>query len=82
MLRGIWTLIVLAVSTAVFALPLALINAINPRWNNITMHAGKRWASIMLATVGARVKFHGLERATEHHPCIFIANHESYTAAK
>lgn len=77
MLRGIWALCVLVVATTCLALPATVITLLSPRGSNAVIRAGKLWSRIMLAAVGARVVYHDLQRAREHLPCIFIANHQS-----
>ena len=77
LLRGILSRCVLVVATFLLALSATVIILIVPRWSNVMVHAGRIWARIMLASVGARVRFHDRQRANEHTPCIFIANHQS-----
>jgi len=48
-----------------------------PGWSDLLVHAGRLWSRILLGTAGARVTVHGLEHATRHRPCVFIANHQS-----
>ncbi len=77
MLRGIWVRCVLVLLTAVLAGSVTLLVLLVPRWSNLIVHAGRLWSRALLAAAGARVRFHGLEHAYEHDPCIFIANHQS-----
>lgn len=77
MLRGIWAACVLVVASAALALPATIITLLSPRGSNAVIHAGKLWSRIMLWAVGARVVYHERQRAFEHLPCIFIANHQS-----
>jgi 1-acyl-sn-glycerol-3-phosphate acyltransferase len=72
-----WVRCVLVVMTVLAATPVAILTLIVPRWGNLVVHAGRLWARTLLAAAGARVKIHGLEHATEHDPCVFIANHQS-----
>jgi len=77
MLRGLWVRCVLAVMTVSLAGLVTVCVLVVPRWSNLLIHAGRLWARSLLAAAGARVRFHGLERARRHRPCIFIANHQS-----
>jgi 1-acyl-sn-glycerol-3-phosphate acyltransferase len=76
MLRAMLTLAVFVLVTAVFGLPAILITLLRPE-SDATMRAGRIWSAAMLRVVGARVEYVGLERAREHLPCIFMANHQS-----
>lgn len=77
MLRGIWLRCVLVVATVLVATPVFVALMILPRWGDLLIHGGRLWSRILLATAGARVRFHRQERARQHDPCIFIANHQS-----
>jgi 1-acyl-sn-glycerol-3-phosphate acyltransferase len=76
MLRGLWTMIVLAAATAVLAPVAAIVSLIVPR-SNITIHVGRVWGRLLLAASGARVRYHHPERLHAQPTCIFIANHQS-----
>lgn len=77
MLRGIWVRCVLLVMTALVTTSIALVVLLAPRWSNFFIYAGRLWAWSLLKAAGVRVTYHGRERAQEHEPCIFIANHQS-----
>jgi 1-acyl-sn-glycerol-3-phosphate acyltransferase len=77
MLRGIWVRCVLLVMTAVVGTVITLVTLLAPRWSNFLIYAGRFWAWSLLKAAGVRVTYHGRERAHEHEPCIFIANHQS-----
>jgi 1-acyl-sn-glycerol-3-phosphate acyltransferase len=77
MLRGIWAALVLLVVSVSLAIPATIVTLLSPPGSNAVIHAGKLWSRIMLWVVGARVTYHELQRAREHLPCIFIANHQS-----
>lgn len=77
MLRGIWVRCVLLVMTVLMATPVLILVLLVPRWGNLVIHAGRLWSRTLLAAAGARVRYHGLQRAHAHAPCIFIANHQS-----
>jgi 1-acyl-sn-glycerol-3-phosphate acyltransferase len=75
-LRGIWTLGVLIVATAVLA-PIAAVGSLVVPRSNVLIHAGRLWSRLLLAACGARVRYHHVERLSAHPACIFIANHQS-----
>jgi 1-acyl-sn-glycerol-3-phosphate acyltransferase len=77
MLRGILVRIVLVLASAALAAPAMLVALVVPPWGNVVVYAGKVWARILLATAGARVRFHGLEHVQGQRPCVYIANHVS-----
>jgi 1-acyl-sn-glycerol-3-phosphate acyltransferase len=76
MLRGLCAFIVLVIMTLACGLPAMLISLIR-RGSDITMRAGRIWSRTMLAAVGARVEYRGLENLTARQPCVYIANHQS-----
>jgi 1-acyl-sn-glycerol-3-phosphate acyltransferase len=76
MLRGLWAFVVLVVTTVLIGVPAALISLLR-RGSDVTMRMGRMWSRIMLAAVGARVRYEGLERGTSRLPCIYISNHQS-----
>ncbi len=77
MLRGIWAACVLVVATIGCALPAIAVTLLSRRGSDAVVRAGKIWSRILLAAVGARLTLRHPERAREHHPCVFIANHQS-----
>lgn len=77
MLRGIWARCALVVVTISMALPVVLLVTPFPRFGNLSMRFGRLWSRAMLAVVGARVTYQGLEHIPLGRPCIFMANHQS-----
>lgn len=76
MLRGLYATIVLVLTTSLFGTP-AIVLSLLCRGSDATMRFGKLWSRAMLAAVGARVTYRGLEHSYSHIPCIYIANHQS-----
>jgi 1-acyl-sn-glycerol-3-phosphate acyltransferase len=77
MLRGLWTLCVLVVMTALLGTPTLVASSLAPGRSDVVMHLGRIWAAALLRASGARVHYHGLERARGTVPCLFVANHQS-----
>jgi 1-acyl-sn-glycerol-3-phosphate acyltransferase len=77
MLRGLWTLCVLVVMTAVLGVPTLVTAALSPGRSDVVMHLGRIWSAALLRASGARVHYHGLERTRGALPCLFVANHQS-----
>lgn len=76
MIRGIISFIVLAAATVALGIPAILVSLVRPG-SDVTMRLGRLWSRIMLTTVGARVRYEGLEHMEARIPCVYIANHES-----
>jgi 1-acyl-sn-glycerol-3-phosphate acyltransferase len=76
MLRGLWACIVLVAATLAFGVPAALVSLFR-RGSDATMRLGRFWSRLMLASVGARVGYEGLDRAVSRLPCVYISNHQS-----
>ncbi len=76
MLRGLWSLAVLIVSTTILGIP-AVVGSLLLPGSEATMRVGRLWSRIMLTTVGARVYYEGLEHIDPQRSCLFIANHLS-----
>jgi 1-acyl-sn-glycerol-3-phosphate acyltransferase len=75
MLRGLLAILVFAVLTAVFGSVLTLWGFLRPS-SNLVVRLGRVWSRSLLATIGARVRYHGLERIPRG-PCILLSNHAS-----
>jgi 1-acyl-sn-glycerol-3-phosphate acyltransferase len=76
MLRKIFSFLALVALTVLLGVPAFIIGAFRRR-SEMTSRLGRLWSRGMLAAVGARVEFLGLEHATGDAPCVFIANHQS-----
>jgi len=76
MLRGIWVLTALAVLTPLVGIPAIVTQLLRPRGAAVP-RAARLWSRLMLAAVGARVDYEGLERLDPRRPYVFIANHQS-----
>lgn len=76
MLRGLWALCVLVLSTTVFGTVAAVGSLLRPG-SDLTMRMGRIWSRSNLAAVGARVRYSGLERALSRQPCVYVCNHQS-----
>lgn len=74
--RGLWTAFVVGVTTAVCGTAGAVCTTLKPG-SDATLIAGKIWSRLNLRAAGARVRYEGLENATRHQPCIYVANHQS-----
>lgn len=75
MIRGVWALLVFAVATPIIAASALLVSLIARR--KIDLGPAILWSRCMLATLGTRVEYLGIEHARGHLPCIFISNHQS-----
>ena len=75
-LRGLLTAAVMAVSTSVCAVAGAVCTTLKPG-SDATMTAGRVWSRMNLWACGARVTYEGLDTASRHQPCIYVANHQS-----
>jgi 1-acyl-sn-glycerol-3-phosphate acyltransferase len=76
MIRGIFTFIVMIVSTAILG-TLATIGSLLRRQSDISIHLARLWSRLNLAATGLRPEYSGLENASKSTPCIFLANHQS-----
>jgi 1-acyl-sn-glycerol-3-phosphate acyltransferase len=77
MLRSLWALLVLSASGAVLGATALMGLAIRPG-GHAGMRAGKIWSRLFLGAAGIRVCYDGLDDAHRHHPCVYMANHESH----
>ncbi len=77
MLRGIWAFFVLAIITTIVSLCVAIVVIPVRRWANVSIHGARVWSRVMVAAVGARPTFRGLENVDHGSPQVFIANHQS-----
>lgn len=75
-LRGLWTGLVMAWSTAVCGLAAAISTTLKPG-SDATMIYGRVWSRMNLRAAGARVRWERLETAAERQPCIYVSNHQS-----
>jgi len=75
-LRGLWTAVVMAVSTLICATAGAVCTTFKPG-SDATMVAGRFWSMVNLRAAGARVTYEGLDIASRHQPCVYVANHQS-----
>jgi len=75
-LRGLWTGLVLTLTTLVCALVSAVGTTLRPS-SDVTMMVGRIWGRMNYRAAGARVRFEGLEIAHAHAPCIYVSNHQS-----
>jgi 1-acyl-sn-glycerol-3-phosphate acyltransferase len=76
MLRSLWALLVLSASGAVLGATALAGLAIRPG-GHAGMRLGKVWSRLFLGAAGIRVSYDGLDDAHRHHPCVYMANHES-----
>jgi 1-acyl-sn-glycerol-3-phosphate acyltransferase len=76
MLRGIWTILVFVVATAVLGTGTIVASLARPSGNAI-MHLARLWSRLLLAASGARVAYEGLEHVPRDAPAVFAANHQS-----
>jgi len=75
-LRGLWTGLVMALTTVVCSLVAAVSATFKPG-SDMAMIVGRIWGRLNYRAAGARVRFEGLELAHAHAPCIYISNHQS-----
>lgn len=75
-LRGLWTGLVLALTTVVCAGTAGAICMFKPG-NDAAMIMARVWSRINLRAAGARVEWERLDLARAHAPCIYISNHQS-----
>ena len=76
MLRGMSTLIAVVVLTPLIGIPAILLQLLRPH-SHAVARAARLWSRWMLAAVGARVDYDGLQRIDAGRPYVFIANHQS-----
>lgn len=76
MLRGLWTLWVFGVLTLACGIPAAVVGLFRPG-GDACNRAARPWSRGLLAAVGARPRYTGLEYATSAQPCVFVSNHLS-----
>jgi len=76
MLRGIWTLIVMAGATLVLGL-LATVGSLFRPDANLALRLGRVWGRVLMAAAGIRPEYEGLHHIEGLSCCVFIANHQS-----
>jgi len=76
MLRSLWALLVLSASGAFLGAAALVELAIRPG-GHTGMRLGKVWSRLFLGAAAIRVSYDGLDDAHRHHPCVYMANHES-----
>ncbi len=77
MLRGIWAFFVLAIVTTIVSFCVAVVVIPVRRWANVSIHGARIWSRVMVAAVGVRPTFLGLDNVDHGSPQVFIANHQS-----
>lgn len=75
-LRGLWTGIVLALTTVVCSTIAAVWATVRPG-SDAAMVAARIWGRLNYRAAGARVSYANLEIAHAHAPCIYVSNHQS-----
>lgn len=78
LLRGLLALAVLPIITVLVGFPTLVVLVLSPRRGNVVVHAGAIWSRVMLAVVGAEVRYSGLEHLTGPAPRLFVSNHQSW----
>ena len=76
MIRGLLAIFVFAILTPLFGSAATLWSFVHPH-SNLVVRLGRVWSRALLATVGARVRYHGLEHLPHDSPCILLSNHAS-----
>ena len=76
MLRGLWAVLVLFVSSILCGVPTIVASLVN-RNSDAVMHCMRLWARMNLSALGSRVEYEGLEHLGEGEPRIIVANHLS-----
>ncbi len=74
-LRSSWALLVFLVVTPIIATGAILSSLLRRR--EATMAPVALWGRALLAAIGARVEYLGLEHRIGDRPCIFVSNHQS-----
>jgi 1-acyl-sn-glycerol-3-phosphate acyltransferase len=74
-LRSFWALLVFLVATPIIATGTILWSVLRRR--EATMAPVSLWSRALLAAIGARVEYLGLEHRIDDRPCIFVSNHQS-----
>jgi 1-acyl-sn-glycerol-3-phosphate acyltransferase len=76
-LRSSWTFLVVATLTVLFGIPAIVATLARPR-SNATMRLARGWSRSILAALGIRVVYDGLDRTRTAGPCVYVANHQSW----
>jgi 1-acyl-sn-glycerol-3-phosphate acyltransferase len=76
MLRGLWAVLVLIVSSILCGVPTIVASLVN-RKSDAVMHSMRLWARMNLSALGSRVEYEGLEHLGGGKPRIIVANHLS-----
>jgi 1-acyl-sn-glycerol-3-phosphate acyltransferase len=76
MLRGIWAVLVLIVSSAICGIPTIVASLLNRKSDSV-MRNMRVWSRMNLSAMGSRVDYEGLEHLGDGAPRIFVANHLS-----
>lgn len=76
MLRGLWAVLVLIVSSILCGVPTIVASLVN-RKSDAVMHCMRLWARMNLSALGSRVEYEGLEHLGGGEPRIIVANHLS-----
>lgn len=75
-LRGLWTGLVMTLTTVVTAVVAGIICVFKPG-SDAAMIPVRTWSRINLRATGARVEWERLDIARAHAPCIYVSNHQS-----
>ena len=76
-LRGLWTGLVMALTTFVCAVTAGTICTLFKPGSDAIMIPVRAWSRINLRAAGARVEWERLDIANRHTPCIYVSNHQS-----
>lgn len=76
MLRGLWAVLVLIVSSLICGIPTIIASLVN-RNSDAVMHNMRLWARMNLSALGSSVEYEGLEHLGDGAPRIIVANHLS-----
>lgn len=75
-LRGLWTGLVMALTTVVCASIAAVWTTFRPG-SDAAMIVGRVWSRLNYRAAGARIRYEGLDTAHAFAPCIYVSNHQS-----
>ena len=75
-LRGLWTGLVMTLTTVVASLVVALFSTLKPG-SDAAMTVAGIWGRMNYRAAGARVRWEGLDIARTDGPCIYVSNHQS-----
>jgi len=76
MFRGLWAVLVLIVASVFCGVLTIVTSLLNPK-SDAVMPLGRLWSRMMLAALGSRVEYEGLENLGDGTPRIFVSNHLS-----